>query len=167
MPDKSDQRLCAGPRSTTHGGLPRVWHLFGEEHLPYRLLLLARMIDRETARQLQTGFGLSLAEWRLLAIATVLGPCSASEIGAAGEIDRAEISRALRRLEAEGLMQREADPAHKKRRIITLTEAGKALYRDISEERRAFFRTILSGLEGAERAQVDASLEKIARAMPD
>lgn len=147
--------------------LPRVWHLFGEDHLPYRLLLLARMIDRETARQLQTRFGLALAEWRLLAIATALGPCSASEIGAAGEIDRAEISRALRRLEAAGLMQREADPAHRKRRIITPTGAGKALYRDISKERRAFFRAILSGLDGAERAQVDASLENIARAMPD
>lgn len=147
--------------------LPRVWHLFGEDHLPYRMLLLSRMIDRETAKQLQTRFGLSLAEWRLLAIATALGPCSASAIGVAGEIDRAEISRAFRSLEAAGLMEREPDPAHGKRQIITPTEAGKQLHHRIRSERRAFFQTVLADIDPADRAVMERCLEKMVRAMPD
>ncbi len=145
--------------------LPKVWNLFGEDHLPYRLLLLARMIDRETAKQLQSMFGLTLAEWRLLAIATALGPCSASEIGAAGEIDRAEISRAFRSLSAAGLMKREPDPAHKKRMIITPTSKGLEIHREISEERRAFFRSVLSGLAREERADMDKYLETMVKTM--
>ena len=145
--------------------LPKVWNLFGEDHLPYRLLLLARMIDRETAKQLHSQFGLTLAEWRVLAIATALGPCSASEIGTAGEIDRAEISRAFGRLEATGMMQREPDPAHRKRQIITPTPAGAALHRQIRQERRAFFRTVLSGLEREERMNMDKYLEQMVLAI--
>ena len=146
--------------------LPKVWNLFGEDHLPYRLLLLARMIDRETARQLHSQFGLTLAEWRVLAIATALGPCSASEIGSAGEIDRAEISRAFRRLAAAGMMQRQPDPGHKKRQIITPTPAGLALHRQVRQERRAFFHTVLSGLEREERASMDKCLERMVLAIP-
>lgn len=119
--------------------IPKVWHLFGNDHLPYRMLLLARMIDRESQRSLSENFNLSLAEWRLLAIATSIGPCTASEIGEAGEIDRAEISRALRKLEPAGLVKREQDPHHGKRLIITPTPAGLALAEKVKAERRRFF----------------------------
>ena len=75
--------------------LPATWTLFGEEHLPHRLLLLAKMIDRETSRQLQDDFAISVAEWRVLAFVCASGPASASDIGTAGQIDRADISRAV------------------------------------------------------------------------
>jgi DNA-binding MarR family transcriptional regulator len=144
-------------------GLPKVWHLFGEDHLPYRLLLLSRMIDRETARLLQTQFGLSLAEWRLLAIGSAMGPSSASEIGAAGEIDRAEISRAFRKLEEAGLMIREPDPKHGKRMIISPTQKGQALFREVRDERRGYFRSIMKSLSADERNIMEACLEKMAQ----
>lgn len=146
-------------------GLPKVWHLFGEDHLPYRLLLLARLIDKETARRLQAQFGLSLAEWRLLAIAGSMGPCTASEIAVAGEIDRAEISRAYGKLEHAGLLEREPDPAHRKRQIITLTAKGRVFFEEVREERRRFFRTIMADLAPDEPRQMAAALEKMAHSL--
>lgn len=147
-------------------GLPRVWHLFGESHLPYRLLLLARMIDRETQKLLAENFGLSLAEWRLLAIASTLGPCTASEIGSAGEIDRAEISRALRKLEPEKLVERSPDPKHGKRLIITATQEGLKLAGEVKAERRRFFESMMAGLSGAERRELDRQLMVMAENLP-
>jgi DNA-binding MarR family transcriptional regulator len=88
--------------------LPPVWQLFGQDHLPYHLLLLARMIDRQSSRDLQR-HGLSLAEWRVLAFIGTAGPASASTVGKVGEIDRAEISRAVSRLETKGLIARSGD----------------------------------------------------------
>src|SRR5215216_2608338 len=82
------------------GQLPRTWTLFGPEHLPYRLLLLARMIDRQASRKLQAEFNISLAEWRVLAFVGVSGSSTAATIGAQGRIDRAEISRAVAALES-------------------------------------------------------------------
>ena len=69
-------------------GLPRAWNMFGDGHPVYRLLLVSKMIDRETASSLQNEFSLSLPEWRVLAFVCGLGSASASEIGQAAEIDR-------------------------------------------------------------------------------
>ena len=146
--------------------IPKVWHLFGNDHLPYRLLLLARMIDRETQKTLNDSFGLTLAEWRLLAIATSIGPCTASEIGQAGEIDRAEISRALRKLEPAGLIKRKQAPDHGKRLIITPTAKGQKLADKVKAERRRFFESIMSGLSREERSELDRQLLAMAENLP-
>ena len=147
--------------------IPRIWHLFGDDHLPYRLLLLARMIDYETQRSLSQNFELSLAEWRLLAIATSIGPCTASEVGRAGGIDRAEISRALRSLEPRGLLTREPDPEHGKRLIITPTAEGRDLAAKVKSERRKFFEMVMHGLSAEERREIDRQLLIMAENLPD
>ena len=148
-------------------GLPSTWNLFGDDHLPHRLLLLAKMIDRETSRQLQDEFAISVAEWRVLAFVCAAGPASASDIGSAGQIDRAEISRAVRKLGAADLIARDHDETHRKRRIIRPTEAGEQLFRKIRELRRRYFQSLLEGLSAPERLGFDASLEKIARALTE
>ena len=142
--------------------LPATWNLFGDDHLPHRLLLLARMIDRETSRQLQAEFAISVAEWRVLAFVCASGPASASDIGSAGQIDRAEISRAVLKLAATGLITREPDKEHRKRRIIRPTEAGLGLFRRIRDQRRSYFLSLMTELSSDERRLLNGALEKIA-----
>jgi|SRR5688500_7292639 len=142
--------------------LPATWNLFGDDHIPHRLLLLARMIDRQTSRQLQAEFAISVAEWRVLAFVCASGPASASDIGTAGQIDRAEISRAVLKLAAANLIVRKADEKHRKRRIIHATEAGDRLFRKIRESRRDYFQSLMGEVSGADRRQLDAMLRKIA-----
>lgn len=141
--------------------LPPIWHLFGQDHLPYRLLLLARMVDRRSARELQK-FGLSLAEWRVLAFIGVTGPASASQIGKSGEIDRAEISRAVASLRAKGLIERSPDANHRKRFIISMTADGETLFKEVRQQRRAFFKGMTESLSQADRELIDKGLETMA-----
>jgi DNA-binding MarR family transcriptional regulator len=143
--------------------LPSTWNLFGDDHIPHRLLLLARMIDRETSRQLQEECELSVAEWRVLAFVCASGPASASHIGTAGQIDRAEISRAVRKLAAADLISREPDGTHRKRRIIHPTESGKRLFKKVRDLRRSYFQTLMHGISADDRRRLDAMLETIAR----
>ena len=140
--------------------LPPIWHLFGQDHLPYRLLL-ARMVDRQSARELQK-FGLALAEWRVLAFIGVTGPASASQIGKSGEIDRAEISRAVGSLQGKGLIERSPDANHKKRFIISMTPAGESLFKEIRQQRRVFFKGMTEGLGPVDREVIDKGLETMA-----
>lgn len=119
------------------------------------------MIDRRSARELQK-VGLSLAEWRVLAFICVSGPASASTIGKFGEIDRAEISRAVHRLEAKGLIERQPDDNHRKRFIISPTEGGQAHFKEVREDRRGFFRDMTDGLGQSEREVIDKGLETMA-----
>ncbi len=142
--------------------LPPTWDLFGEEHLPHRIQLLAKMVDRETGRQLQREFALSLAEWRVLAFVCAAGSSSAAEVAAGSEIDRAEVSRAAAKLLAEGLIDRAADPTHRKRLILSATARGIDMYTLIRDRRRAYFQQILCDVPASARDPLNAALRSIA-----
>ncbi len=144
---------------------PVSLHLLGQDHIPYRLLILARMIDRETSRQLQAEFGLSLAEWRVLAFIGTSGPSSASEMGAAAEIDRAEISRAVSKLLAADLIERHPDTGNRKRLIIHATEKGADLFIRTRDSRRAFFQSMLRPFSAKEKSELSHHLEAMAKAI--
>lgn len=144
------------------GPLPRTWTLFGPDHLPYRLLLLARMIDRQASRKLQADFNISLAEWRVLAFVGVSGPSTAATIGMHGRIDRAEISRAVAALERKGLATREPHPNHRRKLIIKPTERGEALFQEVRRERQSFFQSMLETISPADGKVVERSLKAMA-----
>lgn len=143
-------------------GLPRVWKTFGDGHPVYRLLLVSKMIDRETASSLHKEFGLSLPEWRVLAFVCGLGPASASEIGHSAEIDRAEISRAVAKLEEKELVKRDGDKNNRKRLIISPTEPGMELFTNVRAQRREYSRDVLKGLDEQECEMLSRALENIA-----
>jgi DNA-binding MarR family transcriptional regulator len=142
--------------------LPPTWDLFGEDHLPHRIQLLAKMIDRETGRQLQREFALSLAEWRVLAFVCAAGSSSAADVAAGSEIDRAEVSRATAKLLAEELIDRTPDPKHRKRLILSPTARGSEIYTRIRDRRRAYFQQILCDIPAASREPLNAALRSIA-----
>jgi len=154
-PSRNEQPDVEGP-------LPRTWTLFGPDHLPYRLLLLARMIDRQASRKLQADFNISLAEWRVLAFVGVSGPATAAAIGTYGRIDRAEISRAVAALERKGLATREPHPTNRRKLIIRPTARGEALFEEVRHERQSFFQNMLATIPPGDGEVVERSLRAMA-----
>jgi DNA-binding MarR family transcriptional regulator len=146
--------------------LPHLWNTVGPAYLPYRLLLLARLIERRSARDVQQ-HGLTLPEWRVLALMNRIGPTSASEIGRLGEVDRAEISRAVSKLLRRGLVERSADPTHGKRFILAPTKAGRALFEVVRQARRHSFGDMISELTEEDRIVMERSLELMARRLSE
>jgi len=142
--------------------LPRTWDLFGGAHMPHRLLLLARMIDRATAQQLQENFALTLAEWRVLAFICSVGPASAADIGAAFDSDRAEVSRAVKRLIDAGLIERNSNEHNRKRQIISVLPAGQVLFERARKMRGDYFEAILQDIDQPARDFLNDALRKIA-----
>jgi len=141
--------------------LPLIWHLFSEDAVLPRLLLLAKMIDRVTARQLQTEFGLSLAQWRVLAFVCLSGPATAAFIGDAAEVDQAEISRAVRALEGRGLVTRTFEPGNRKNLIITPTADGAKAFKRIRRMRQAYFARMTRKLSREQMTQLNRSLAAV------
>ena len=142
--------------------LPPTWDLFGEDHLPHHVLLLAKMLDRETARQLQAEFDLKLAEWRVLAFACSKGPASAADVCAAFEVDRAEVSRAVASLQRTGLIERTADGENRRRLFLMPTMPGRQLFEAARARRQDYFHAVMLSLDESERHALAASLRKLA-----
>ncbi|MXO66166.1 MarR family winged helix-turn-helix transcriptional regulator [Altericroceibacterium endophyticum] len=145
--------------------LPASWTLFGPDHIPQRLLLLAKMIDRISSKRLQHDFGISVAQWRVLAFICTLGPTSGSYLGEASEIDPSEISRAVKAMLTSGLVTRDYEEGSRKRQIISPTEAGKSLFEKVRDTRRTYFTEITKDLSSDERVEFDRAMEVIAKAV--
>jgi DNA-binding MarR family transcriptional regulator len=130
--------------------------------IPHRMMLLSRMIDRETARDLHRDFNITAAEWRALGYVCTTGSSSAAQICVAFEVDRAEVSRAVARLLEAKLIQRGRDRDPENRLVLTPTAHGMELHDRIKAKRRAYFEWILQDLDSGERHALDTVLGKIA-----
>jgi DNA-binding MarR family transcriptional regulator len=145
------------------GPLEEAWRIFGPRHLPYRLLMLGKMLDRLSVQQIREMSGVTLAEWRVLAHLAVMGSKSASEISAAALVDRAEVSRAVRSLEESGLLTRVDNPRNRKSSLLVLTERAQAIYARVSTQRRDFYGELMADISPQELELLDGLLLRMAR----
>jgi MarR family transcriptional regulator, lower aerobic nicotinate degradation pathway regulator len=68
--------------------------------------------------------GLRSYHYRLLAALDEWGPASQADLGRSTGIDRSDVTAALTELETRGLIERTVDPDHKRRNIVSITDAG-------------------------------------------
>jgi len=141
----------------------RRWQLFGPTHLPYRILLLAKMIDRVTTQHVRDRAAMSLAEWRVISHVALMGQCSAAEIAEAAFVDRSEVSRAVAALEQRQLIQRDPNPRNRKSSLISLTGEGRSIYGTVREERTHMYEDWLEDLGLEDRTQLDDALRTVMR----
>lgn len=83
------------------------------------------------------------------------------------DLDSGHLSRMLRRLEAEGLVETGADPADRRRRLVRLSAAGRAAYDDLerrSEERAGALVAPLTPRQQERLAEALASADLLVRA---
>lgn len=98
----------------------------------------------------------------MLAFVCTAGAATASTVGTSGGIDRAEISRAVVKLEEKGLVTRELDPENRRKLIISPTGEGKTLFAAVREDRVTFFRSLLADVSLEERTVIESAIERMA-----
>jgi DNA-binding MarR family transcriptional regulator len=129
--------------------------------LPYRLSLLSARVSRAFARGYESRFGLSIPDWRVLAVLGQEPGLAADDICRRTEMDKATVSRVLVRLEGRRLVKR-GIAAHDRRRLaLTLTARGRAVYAELVPLARDYEATLAGALDGAERREFDRLLEKL------
>jgi DNA-binding MarR family transcriptional regulator len=83
----------------------------------------------EAARRNDTDLGgLTYSQMRLLGALEDIEPATQHRLAQAMSVSDPAISRALRPLEADGFVEVRTDPDHARRRLVSLTEAGRAAY---------------------------------------
>jgi DNA-binding MarR family transcriptional regulator len=128
----------------------------------HQLLLLARMIDQRTARDLLPEFRLKPAEWRVLSFACMNGTSTAAEICSAFATDPAGASRAVAGLLEENLIRRERDRRHRLRMQITPTRAGRDLFERARARWDCYSTDILQDLDPREHMMIHGALQSMA-----
>ena len=158
-----------GDAAETLGAIAAAWRIGGPDYLPYRVTLLAKLLDRCTTRLLQASSGLSVAEWRVLAQLAMASPDSASvrQLAEQAWVDRAEVSRAAASLERRGYVERRENPKDRRSPQLFCSDKGLELYRRVSPSRTEFHRALTQLLGPEQALQMEAAMLTLARQCVD
>ncbi|WP_375427098.1 MarR family winged helix-turn-helix transcriptional regulator [uncultured Sphingomonas sp.] len=105
-------------------------------------------------------FGLSIPEWRLVAVVAETGGTSQNAIGARTRMDKVTVSRAAIALVDRCLLQRGDNPGDRRSHLLTLTPAGRELHAAVAPKALELERRIFAGFG---RAEVEAFMAMLRR----
>ncbi|NGX14882.1 MarR family winged helix-turn-helix transcriptional regulator [Wenzhouxiangella sp. XN24] len=132
-----------------------------ETFLPYRLSVLSNRLSTAISAAYSQRFGLSIPEWRVMAVLAPAPGLSAAQVAERTAMDKVAVSRAVRRLLETGRVQREFVQGDRRRSALELTEAGRQIYRRVAPALRDYEATLLEVLDDAQRRALDALLDKL------
>lgn len=118
---------------------------------PIWLLKRAWMRAHEEIRRQLAGAGLAHQHYAVLATLAEFGPCAQAEIARRIGVDRSDMVELLNRLQAEGWVHREPDPADRRRNSVSLTAPGRAALRRFDKLAEAAGDELLAPLSEADR----------------
>ena len=106
-----------------------------DDFIPYRLSITSNLVSDTIARTYESLFGLTIPEWRLIAVIAETGGITQQAIGAKTLMDKVTVSRAAIALVDRGLLARQANPEDRRSHLLELTEAGHDLYAAVAPRR--------------------------------
>ncbi len=128
--------------------------------LSYQVGRTANAMSRSAALR-YAAYGVTLQEWRTLALLAAGGPLGLNQLARAAGLDKAQMSRAVSALTARELIQKRRSEAGGRATSLTLSRRGRALYGDLiaaAAERDRAFRACLNT---EEQAVLETALQKL------
>jgi DNA-binding MarR family transcriptional regulator len=138
---------------------PRTLRL--DAFVPYRLSIASNTVSDMVASAYRALFGLTIPEWRLVAILAEHDSISQFGLGAAARMDKVTVSRAAIALVDRGLVKRAPNPDDRRSHLLSLSAEGRALYRQVAPKALALEDAVLAGFDAKEIAQFLAMLQRL------
>jgi len=129
--------------------------------LPYRINVLAKRLSKALARRYQDQFGISIPEWRVIAILGREQPLSSNDIVDRTQMDKAKVSRAVSSLVAAGRLVRAVHPQDQRLLRLSFTPAGQELYDRIAPLALDWERQVLLALGAEEQESLHRLLTRL------
>ncbi len=133
------------------------------ELLSYRLHQVANLLSRGAEMRYRREFGVSLWEWRTVALlGGADGPQSLNELARAAGMDKSQMSRVVTGLTQKGIVLRGMDANDARGIRLSLTRSGRTLYQKLiraAAERNSAF---LGCLTAQERKVLEQAMTKLA-----
>ncbi len=132
-----------------------------ERFLPYRLSILSNRISGIIAETYRDKFALSITEWRIMAVLGEYPGASADEVSAKIQIEKSIVSRALQKLLARHLVEREVDETDRRRQNLSLTKTGMEIYKQVVPVSYEYEEQLLECFSKNERETFDKLIDRL------
>lgn len=122
-----------------------------DDFLPYQLAELSRRVSAGFSRHYKDRYGISVAEWRVLAHLSQQEAVSVREIHHRVGMDKPKVSRAATRLEGAGFVTKVVNPNDRRLVELSLTPQGRELIATLAPIAAAYQARLIETLgDGAE-----------------
>ena len=132
--------------------------------LPYRLSVLSNTVSRGIAERYERDFGLSVRQWRVMAVLGEQQGLGAGAIAARTAMDKVAVSRAVADLIDMGFVWRRASQTDGRLSHLFLSESGKEVYAKVAQLALDYERTLTAGLSDRQRAALFKAMDILASA---
>lgn len=134
-----------------------------DSFVPYRLSVLSNRVSGAIARQYSQAFGLSIPEWRVMAVLGGTPGLSAREVAGRTAMDKVQVSRAVASLMRAKRVARAGDSNDGRVTRLSLTAKGRAIYDEIVPLALHLEELFLSALDPDERRTFERLMIKLSR----
>ncbi|MCA2011550.1 MarR family winged helix-turn-helix transcriptional regulator [Pararhodobacter sp. CCB-MM2] len=135
--------------------------------LTFRISRLNSQLNAQANRLLDATAGLTLTQWRIFALIDLLGPIPAAEIVRRSNSDKAQISRTVARMLADGLLEAAPNRADQRSTVLSMTPLGRATVDKARTAMRQRQQRLLGAMTEAEQATLFACFDKLDSVIAD
>ncbi|MBN3562733.1 MarR family winged helix-turn-helix transcriptional regulator [Aliamphritea spongicola] len=132
-----------------------------EDFMPYRLSVLSNKVSTIIAATYEGKFGISVTEWRIMAVLGEYPDASADFVSVKTQIEKSIISRAIAKLLQRKLIEREFDADDRRRSVLNLSETGRDVYREIVPVSFAYEDKLLECFNAEEQEQFSTLISRL------
>ena len=132
-----------------------------EDFLPYRLAILSHTVSSSIARAYDQRFGLTIPEWRVIAILGRFPGLSAVEVAKRTMLDKVAISRAVAKLIKGGRIDRQFADADRRRSILNLSADGRKVHDEVAPLALRIEDDLLRGLTDDQIGTLNEVIERL------
>jgi len=132
-----------------------------EKFMPYQLARLSSTVSTTIARAYDKEFGLSIPEWRVIAILGRFPGLSAVEVAEQTFLDKVAVSRAVTKLIKSGRIDRQFADADRRRSILNLSDKGREVHDGVAKLALSFEGDLLDGLDKADVEQFNEVMDRL------
>ena len=134
---------------------PKLEH---DRFLPYRLSILSNLVSSAIAGSYSARFGLTIPEWRVMAVLAIEPGLSAAQVAERTAMDKVAVSRAVARLLEKGSLERKMAPGDRRKSMLRLSTAGERIYAEVVPLALEHERALLEVLEDTDRNALERIL---------
>jgi DNA-binding MarR family transcriptional regulator len=134
-----------------------------EHFVPYRLSVVTNIVSTAIAGAYAKRFGLSIPEWRVIAVLGLEPGLSAAQVAERTAMDKVAVSRAVSTLLKSRRIARGFANADRRRSVLRLTRSGENVYWRVVPFARRYERELLADLTASERTRLDRLLAHLKR----
>jgi len=136
--------------------MPRTLEL--DRFLPYRLSVLSNTVSTAISGAYQQRFGLTIPEWRVMAVLAMNPGLSAAEVAQRTAMDKVAVSRAVASLLRARRIVRQTARADRRRSLLRLSATGEKVYAQVVPMALDYERDLLEPLTQKDREVVDRAI---------